>query len=133
MPRQEIESPPRVVDSIPAKKDKTYAIILLSGYSTIPSAPLAFRVGTISLTTRSSTIVSTATQAASESCDIVGLRRAGSASITFEIFDYGRFIFNPTFPFASRAACKSMAMHSIFARFSGFSQACLLAINLVFV
>ena len=108
-------------------------MILLSGYSTMPSAPFAFRHGTISRTTFSSTIVSIATLAVSESCETVGLGRAGSSPIIFYRCALGRFILRPTFEPASSAARRSIAMVSIFLRFSGFSHEALLAINLVLV
>lgn len=57
--------------------------ILLSGYSMIPSAPAALSWGMISRTTRSSRIVSTATQPGWLSDETVGLRKAGSVCNTF--------------------------------------------------
>ena len=55
-----------------------YITILLSGYSTMPSAPAALRRGMRSRTVRSSRIVLSATQSPSASGEMVGRRSAGS-------------------------------------------------------
>src|SRR5580658_7406924 len=102
---------------------------LFKGYSIIPSAPAALSWGINSRTTRSSMIVSTATQPARLRLETVGLRKAGRV-LRSEARSFScRFIFNPTLLSASRAPRSRSARVSIFCRFQGSFHDAWLAIR----
>src|SRR5262245_46146071 len=76
------------------------SMILFSGYSTMPDAPPAFNLGTMSRTIASSMIVFTSTQLGSERAEIVGVWRAGRMESTRSSAALGTFIIRPTLPAA---------------------------------
>ena len=102
---------------------------LLTGNSTIPSAPARFRAGMICRTTVSSTILEIETQSGSESDGVVGLCKAGRRSTIASQSLRLAFIMSPTFPSASNVARSSRAISSIFCFFQGSANACGLAMN----
>src|SRR5882757_8305654 len=105
--------------------------ILLSGYSTIPCAPAAFKRGMMVRTMFSSTIVFTAIHSGSLNVETVGFFSAGSAASTAARFSLRTFSMMPTLVYAAIAPVSRRTRLEIFSLFQESEIAARLAINTV--